>query len=336
VGIAAGLLAFLLLAAARRFGIAYLGGRIAALALTLLAASGIVFVLVQVVPGDPARFMMGLDADAATIATLRAQLGLDAPAFERYLTWIGGLAHADFGTSYTYRVPVRTLLAERLALSLPLALYALALTLLVAFPLGFFAALRRGRWADRLVTGLTSIGIAVPNFWLGLLLVLVFALELRWVSAGGFPGWSAGFWRGVSALTLPAVALAAPQASILARVLRAALLDTLNEDYIRTARAQGAGEWRVLWRHALPNALLPVLTILGLQFSFLLAGGVIIENVFFLPGVGRLVFQAIAQRDLIVVQSVVILLVFAVVSVTFIVDLGFRIANPRLQSREPV
>jgi ABC-type dipeptide/oligopeptide/nickel transport system permease component len=162
-------------------------------------------------------------------------------------------------------------------------------------------------------------------------LVMLFAVGLHWVSAGGFPGWDAGLAAGLEALTLPAIALAMPQAAILARVLRGALIDTLHEDYIRTARAKGAGEWRVLWRHALPNALVPVLTIVGMQFSFLLAGGVIIENVFFLPGLGRLVFQAIVQRDLIVVQSVVVMLVFAVVTVTFLVDLSYVLANPRLR-----
>jgi ABC-type dipeptide/oligopeptide/nickel transport system permease component len=163
----------------------------------------------------------------------------------------------------------------------------------------------------------------------------MFALGLHLTAAGGFPGWSAGVGPALRALTLPAIALAMPQAAILARVLRQALIDTLHEDYIRTARAKGAGERRVLWRHALPNALVPVLTILGLQFSFLLAGGVIIENVFFLPGLGRLVFQAIEQRDLIVVQSVVVVLVLAVVCVTFAVDLCYRLVNPQLAREAP-
>jgi ABC-type dipeptide/oligopeptide/nickel transport system permease component len=163
-------------------------------------------------------------------------------------------------------------------------------------------------------------------------LVLLFAVELHWVSAGGFPGWDTGFWPAVKALTLPAIALAMPQAAILARVLRGALIDALREDYIRTARAKGAGARQLLWRHALPNAMVPVLTILGMQFSFLLAGGVIIENVFFLPGLGRLVFQAIIQRDLIVVQSVVLILVFAVVMVSFLVELAYVLVDPRLRA----
>jgi peptide/nickel transport system substrate-binding protein len=324
----------LLILSARRFGSAYLVGRLGVLLATLLAATAIVFVIVQVVPGDPVRYMMGLQADPDTVALMRHQLGLDAGALQRYGSWVGGLMHADFGLSYTYRIPVSALLAERLQVSLPLALYALLLSTAVAFPSALYAATRRGRFGDSLVSGITQLGLAVPNFWLGMLLVLAFAIGLRWVSAGGFPGWEAGFWAAVKALTLPAIALAMPQAAILARVLRGALIDTLNEDYIRTARAQGVGARRVLLRHALPNAMVPVLTILGMQFSFLLAGGVIIENVFFLPGLGRLVFQAIVQRDLIVVQSVVVVLVFAVVMVTFLVDLGYVLINPQLRARD--
>jgi peptide/nickel transport system substrate-binding protein len=328
---AAGLVILLGLAA-RRFGSAYLVQRVAVLLATLLAATAVVFVIVQVVPGDPVRYMMGLQADPDTVAALRHQLGLDAAPWHRYLSWIGGLLHADFGISYTYRIPVRALVAERLQVSLPLAIYALLLSTVLAFCAGLFAAARRGRAGDTMLSGITQLGLAVPNFWLGMLLVLLFAVELHWISAGGFPGWEAGFWTAMKALTLPAVALAMPQAAILSRVLRGALIDTLHEDYIRTARAKGAGGREVLWRHALPNALVPVLTILGMQFSFLLAGGVIIENVFFLPGLGRLVFQAIVQRDLIVVQSVVLILVFAVVSVTFLVDLAYVLVNPQLRA----
>ena len=328
VAAAVGLLAL----AIRRFGLVYFGGRLAVLLGTLLAATVIVFTLVQVVPGDPVRYMMGLQADPHAIAAMSHELGLDAPPVTRYLHWVGGLLRGDFGSSYTYRIPVGRLLLERLQVSLPLTVFALAISTIIAFPVGVIAAARRGRAGDWLLTGVTQLGLAVPNFWLGLLLVLLFAVNLHWVSAGGFPGWSAGFWPALEALTLPAIALAMPQAAILARVLRGALLDTLHEDYIRTARAKGAGEWQVLWRHALPNALVPVLTILGMQFSFLLAGGVIIENVFFLPGLGRLVFQAIVQRDLIVVQSVVIVLVLAVIVVTFAVDLSHALVNSRLQS----
>ena len=316
---------------ARRLGAAYLVRRLGVLAATLAVATAVVFIVVQVAPGDPVRYMMGLQADPGAVASMRHELGLDAAPLLRYLQWVAGLLHADFGSSYTYRVPIRDLLAERLSLSLPLAVYAVALTCALSFPIGMLAAARRGRFTDMALSGLTQVGLALPNFWLGMLLVLLFAVSLHWVSAGGFPGWQAGWWPALRALTLPAIALAMPQAAILARVLRGALIDTLQEDYVRTARAKGAGEWQVLWRHALPNALVPVLTILGMQFSFLLAGGVIIENVFFLPGLGRLVFQAIVQRDLIVVQSVVIVLVFAVVSVSFLVDIAYSLINPQLR-----
>jgi ABC-type dipeptide/oligopeptide/nickel transport system permease component/ABC-type transport system substrate-binding protein len=324
--------AWLAILTARRLGAAYLMRRVGVLAATLAIASAVIFTIVQVVPGDPVRYMMGLQADPAAVAAMRHELGLEASPLQRYLKWIGGLLHADFGSSYTYRVPIGELLAERLQLSLPLAVYAVLLSCALAFPLGVVAASRRGRPTDAVLSGFTQVGLALPNFWLGMLLVLLFAVNLHWVSAGGFPGWQAGWWPALKSLTLPAIALAMPQAAILARVLRGALIDTLHEDYIRTARAKGAGEWQVLWRHALPNALLPVLTILGMQFSFLLAGGVIIENVFFLPGLGRLVFQAIVQRDLIVVQSVVIVLVFAVVSVSFLVDIAYGIINPQLRA----
>jgi peptide/nickel transport system substrate-binding protein len=317
---------------ARRFGGAYLVGRIGVLIATLLAATAIVFVIVQVVPGDPVRYMMGLQADPGAVAATRHQLGLDVAPAQRYFFWLGGLLHGDFGRSFTYRIPVGELIAERLQVSLPLAVFALLISTAIAFPIGLVSAARRGRASDVVLSSVTQLGLAIPNFWLGILLVMLFAVGLHWVSAGGFPGWEAGLSAGLEALTLPAIALAMPQAAILARVLRGALIDTLHEDYIRTARAKGAGEWQVLWRHALPNALIPVLTIVGMQFSFLLAGGVIIENVFFLPGLGRLVFQAIVQRDLIVVQSVVVMLVFAVVTVTFLVDLAHVLANPRLRA----
>jgi peptide/nickel transport system substrate-binding protein len=317
---------------ARRFGGAYLAGRLSVLIATLLVATAIVFVIVQVVPGDPVRYMMGLQADPDAVAVTRHQLGLDIAPTQRYFRWLGGLLRGDFGRSFTYRIPVGELIAERLQVSLPLAVFALLLSTAIAFPIGLISAARRGRASDLALSSVTQLGLAIPNFWLGILLVMLFAVGLHWVSAGGFPGWDAGLAAGLKALTLPAIALAMPQAAILARVLRGALIDTLHEDYIRTARAKGAGEWQVLWHHALPNALVPVLTIVGMQFSFLLAGGVIIENVFFLPGLGRLVFQAIVQRDLIVVQSVVVMLVFAVVTVTFLVDLSYVLANPRLRA----
>ena len=305
--------------------------RLVSLAASLLVASLAIFLLVEVVPGDPAAYMLGLNARPDTVAALRAELGLEGSAAARYLDWVAGMLRGDFGTSYAYRTPVAELVADRLAVSLPLALYALALAVLIGFPAGIYAAARRGRAGELAVMGATQLGVAVPNFWFAMLLVTLFAVNLGWVSAGGFPGW-AGFWPGLGALTLPAIALALPQAAILARVMRASLIGALGEDFVRTARAKGLSEGEALRRHALRVALIPVLTILGLQFSFLLAGGIIIEQVFTLPGLGRLIFQAIGARDLIVVESVVMLLVFAVIAVNFAVDLAYAAADPRLRA----
>jgi len=309
----------------------YLIGRAAALLASLLAASLVVFFALELLPGDSATFMLGLNATPEAVATLRQDLGLDAPMLQRYGAWIVGMLTGSMGISYTYRVPVEELVAARIVVSLPLALYALALSVLIAIPVGIVAAARRNTLLDAGVMGVTQLGIAVPNFWFAMLLVLVLSVNLRWFSAGGFPGWDAGVFAVIRALTLPAIALALPQAAILARTMRSSLLDTLDEDYIRTARAKGLSRTQALWRHAVRNALIPVLTILGLQFSFLLAGAIIIENVFFLPGLGRLVFQAISQRDLIVVRSVVMLLVVAVILVTFLVDIAYGLADPRLR-----
>ena len=311
----------------------YVTKRLGSLCLSLIVASLVIFACIEIVPGDPASFMLGINAQPDTIQALRVELGLDQSQAQRYLGWVGGLLSGDMGTSYTYRTPVSDMVKDRLQVSLPLALYALTLTVVVAFPVGILAAARRGSVTDITVMGATQLGVAIPNFWFAILMVILFAINLRWFSAGGFPGWDAGIFPAMKALTLPAIALALPQASILSRVMRSSLLDTLSEDYMRTARAKGLTRRQVLWRHALRNAMIPVLTIIGLQFSFLLAGAIIIENVFFLPGLGRLVFQAITQRDLIVVESVVMLLVFAVILLNFFVDIAYAWVDPRLRVR---
>ena len=309
----------------------YLLSRIISLLLSLAVASLVIFFVIEIIPGDPASFMLGLNASPETVASLKAELGLDQTPLIRYFDWVTGLVVGDFGISYTYKVPISELVVDRIQVSLPLALYALLLSTSIAFPVGLIAASKRGGTADFGIMGFTQLGIAVPNFWFAMLLVLFFAINLRWFSAGGFSGWDAGFWYGIKSLTLPAIALALTQASILARVMRSALIDTLSQVYIRTARAKGLSQRKVLIKHALRNAMIPVLTILGLQFSFLLAGAIIIENVFFLPGLGRLIFQAIIQRDLIVVESVVMLMVFAVIVVNFLVDLTYAMVDPRLR-----
>ncbi len=310
----------------------YFVRRILTLALTLFIASIVVFVSLEIIPGDPASYMLGINAQEDTIKALRAELGLDQSKLKRYFSWVAGMVTGDFGVSYTYRSPVIEMVSDRLWVSLPLALIALLISTVIALPVGIFAASKRGKFSDFSVMGITQIGIAIPNFWFAMLLVFFFAIILRWFSAGGFPGWESGLLIGLKSLTLPAISLALPQASILARVMRSSLLETLNEDFIKTARAKGLTKTQALLKHGVRNALIPVLTIIGLQFSFLMAGAIIIENVFFLPGLGRLIFQSIAQRDLIVVESVIMLLVFSVVIVTFLVDIAYVLVDPRLRS----
>ena len=308
-----------------------LARRLAALLLTLAAVTVIVFTVMEVLPGDPAAIILGVGAQPETMAALRTELGLDLPVGTRYGRWVLGLLSGDLGTSYTYSAPVSELIAERIWVSLPLALIAMALTMVIAIPAGVFAAARRGRLADTGVSALARIGIAIPNFWFAMVLILVFAAGLGWAPAGGFAGWEGGPWPGLKSLALPAIALALPQAAILTRVTRSSVLETLGEDYVRAARAKGLTWNTALWRHAVRNAAIPVIATMGLQFSFLLAGTIIIENVFHLPGLGRLLFQAISQRDLIVVRDLVVLLAGTVVMVNFLVDLACLALDPRLR-----
>ena len=305
--------------------------RLIALMVTLLVASLLIFLLLEILPGDPAAVILGVGAQEDTLRALRAELGLDLPAPVRYLNWLGEVLQGDLGRSYTYDTPVQEILLNRVELSLPLALLAILLSTGIAIPLGVFAASRHRKVADTGIMGFAQLGVAVPNFWFAILLILLFSVKLGWFSAGGFAGWDAGWFPAFKSLVLPAVALALPQAAILARVTRSSVLETVQEDYIRTARAKGLSRSQALWRHAVRNALIPVVTILGLQLSFLLAGTIIIENVFYLPGVGRLLFQAIAQRDLMVVKNLVLVLAATVVLINFLVDLLYSVLDPRLR-----
>jgi len=296
---------------------------------TLVVASGVVFIVLDVLPGDPALLILGMEAQEDTLAALRAQLGLDQPPLARYLAWVAGLAVGETGLSHTYAVPVGELIAERLAVTVPLALLAFAGSTLLAVPLGLFAATRRNRPGDYGVMAFSQLGMAIPNFWFAILLILLFAVVLGWLPAAGFAGWQAGIVAGLTGLVLPALALALPEAAILARVTRAAVLEMLDADFVRTARAKGLRERRVIWHHVLRNALIPMTTILGLQFAFLLGGSIVVENVFALPGLGRLIFQAVSQRDIVVVRDVVMLLVALVVVVNFLVDIAYGLIDPR-------
>ena len=311
--------------------IALLPRRIAGLALTLLVVSLLIFAVMDLLPGDPASIMLGTSAAPETLAALRHELGLDQPLLLRYLAWLAGVFRGDLGQSYTYGVPVAGLIFERLAVTLPLALMAIALSVAIAIPLGVLAASRRGGVIDAAASVFSQVSIAVPAFWVALLLIILFSTTLGIMPAGGFPGWSAGVWPSLKALIMPSVALALPQAGVLTRVTRSAVLDTMHEDFTRTARAKGLSARRVLWRHSVPNAMIPILTILGLQFTFLVAGAVLVENVFNLPGLGRLAFQALSQRDIVVMQDVVLFFATLVIVMNFIVDLSYLAIDPRLR-----
>ena len=305
--------------------------RLTGLLLTLLAASAVVFLALELLPGDAAQILLGTEVRADTLAAMRAQLGLDRPAILRYIEWIGGLATGDLGVSQVYRVPIWDMVRDRLAVSLPLAVLAFILSTLLALPFGITAAVKRGRLADTLIMGFAQIGLAVPNFWFGILLILLFAVQLGWVSAGGFPGWENGVGPALGALFLPALALALSEAAILSRMVRASMLETLGEDYVRTARAKGLSGSRIVVGHALGNAMIPIATLMGLQFAFLVAGAVIIENVFYLPGIGRLLLQAIFERDLVLVRNLVLMLSAFVVALSFLVDMAYGTIDPRLR-----
>ena len=306
--------------------------RLATFIATLMVASLVVFGVLDILPGNVADVMLGESATVESRAALVEKLGLDRPALVRYGEWLAGLAHVDMGRSIAYDTPVATLIAERLQVTLPLAVMAMLLAAAIAITLGLYAASRHNQLGDVGVMVVSQIGIAIPNFWFAIILILLFAVKLQWFSAGGFPGWDDGLWEPVKALVLPATALAVVQAAILARITRSAVLDVLREDFVRTARAKGLSRRAVLWRHVLRNAMVPVLTVMGLQFANLLTGTIVVEYVFSLPGLGRLIFQAIANRDLIVVRNVVMLLAAAVIAINFIVDVLYAVIDPRLKA----
>ena len=312
--------------------------RFATFMVTLAVASMVVFAVLELLPGDAAQIILGESATPESLATLQAKLGLDRPHHQRYGEWIGGLLQGRTAMSISYDTPTGELIAERLRVTLPLAAMSMVLTVVVALVLGVYAASRHNRLGDVSVMAASQLGIAIPSFWFAILLILLFAVKLQWVSAGGFPGWSeddgGGLWEGFKALLLPAVALAVVQASVLARWTRSAVLEVMREDFVRTARAKGLTRRQALWGHVLRNAMIPVLTIMGLQFAFLISGTVVVEQVFVLPGVGRLVFQAIANRDLVVVRDVVLLLVAMVVAVNFVVDVLYAVVDPRLKTSD--
>lgn len=301
---------------------------------TLVGTSVVVFLVLEILPGDAAQILMGPDASPEAVSALAAKLGIDRPPLERYWDWVSGLLTGDLGLSYAYSTPVSELVAERLALTVPLALMAMALTTVIALFVGIYAAARHNKAGDIGLMAVAQAGIAIPNFWFAILLILLFSVHLKWFSAGGFPGWEDGVLEAFKALLLPALSLAVVQAAILARITRSAVLEVLREDFVRTARAKGLSQRATLWGHVLRNAMIPVITVMGLQFAELLAGTIVVENVFYLPGLGRLIFQSISNRDLIVVRNCVMLLAAMVVIVNFVVDVLYAVIDPRVKASD--
>jgi len=309
----------------------YLIRKALAFAATLLFVSLLVFVVVRVLPGDPALVIMGTEGSPEATARLRQALGLDRPLVVQYLDWLARALRGDLGTSIQYDVPVGRLIVTRLPVTVPLTLLAAVFMVLTALPFGVYAATRHRRPGDYLTMAVSQVGVAVPSFWSGLLLILLFSVRLGWVQAGGFDGWSAGLWPGVRALLLPAAALGFFQAAVLIRATRSAVLEVLREDYVRTARAKGVREASVIGKHTLRNALIPVVTVAGIQLGQLMAGSIILESVFALPGLGRLALGAISARDLPVVQGVTLFVAATIVAINFVVDLAYGWLDPRIR-----
>ncbi len=309
----------------------FLARRFLTFLITIFGASVIIFLLLEVLPGDPALTMLGVDAPESAVKAIRLELGLDRPAHIRYVDWIAGLFQGEMGLSYVYKVPVTELIGQRLQVTLPLAIGAMVVATLVSLSLGIFAATNHNRLGDYGVMGFSQLGLAIPDFWFGILLIILFAVILQWLPSGGFSGWDDGVWRGVRSLMLPVFTQALSLTAIMTRVTRSSVLEVAREDYVRTARAKGLSRRAALWRHVLRNALIPVLTIGGLLVATVVTGTLVIENVFTLPGVGKLIFDAISNRDLMVVKNVVLLFAAIVVVVNFVVDVLYAMVDPRIR-----
>jgi len=306
--------------------------RLGWLLVSLVVASILVFFVVNVLPGDAAAVILGTSATPEAVARLRHQLGLDQPGWLRYLQWVGGILRGDFGSSLLSHSEVGPLILQKLSVSAPLALAAATISLVLALPLGVLAGAHYRRLSGTLISAVSLIGIAVPAFWAGLLLATVFAIQFHLFPAGGFVEWSDNPLGAVRSLVLPSLALGLVQAAVLTRYIRSAIIDVQREDFLRTARAKGLTRWQALWRHGFRYAAIPVVTVLGIQLTGLLVGAIVIENVFVLPGLGRLLFQSVGNRDLIVVQDLVMLLTAVVLTVNFGVDLSYRFLDPRIRS----
>jgi peptide/nickel transport system permease protein len=305
--------------------------RLLAVVPLIIIATMITFGLVFLIPGDPAARIAGEGATPDQIAKVAADLGLDRPVPVRFFDFLGGLLHGDLGTSYTYSTPVRDMILDRLPVTLSLTAVAVVLALLLGVPAGIVAARRAGRWQDRTATALTSVGLATPNFVLGLLLILLLSIRWKWLPATGYTPMSEGFGPWLEHLLLPGFALAVMSAAEIARQLRGSLIDALQQDYVRTAVAKGLSPFGVVWKHALKNAFMPVITVLGMQIAFLLGGTAVVESVFGIKGLGDFAVQAVMSRDLPAIQGMVIFAVMVTIVASLVVDLAYGWLNPKVR-----
>ena len=310
---------------------AYLLKKIFILLVTLLLVSAVIFAVLMVIPSDPAQIVLGIHATPETLQTLRHKMGLDQPVIVQYLTYLRKMITGDLGRSITYDVSISSLIFSRLQVTVPLAILSMTFAILLSIPIGIYSALHRNRMGDYGIMVFSQIGLAVPAFWAGILLILLFAVTLHWFPAGGFQNWLMDPARALKSLLLPALSLGFVRAAVLTRMTRSSMLEVLGEDYIRTARSKGLSKSRVVYKHAFRNAIIPVITIIGLQAGDLLAGAIIVENVFHLPGIGRLVFEAIGQRDLPVIQGVVLFIAALIVVINFLIDVAYRYLDPRIR-----
>jgi peptide/nickel transport system permease protein len=314
--------------------LSYLVGRWLQLVPTLALASILIFGIISLAPGDPVRMKIGLEATPEQVAAERERLGLDKPLPVRYVVWLSDIAHLDLGVSLVNSRPVTGLIAEAFPNTLRLALTAFVISLLIGLPLGCLAALHHNGRADALITALNSLGLAIPSFWLGLMLILLFAVSLQWLPPSGVGNPGQPWYLSLQFLILPTVTIALGNLSVFSRFVRSAMLEVLNADYVRTARAKGLREPTVLGRHALRNALIPVVTVLGIQFGRLLGGAVVTEAVFAYPGLGRLVVTSIQNRDYPVVQGALMLVVVIFLLTSIAVDLSYAYLDPRVTLRQ--
>ena len=299
---------------------------------SVLAASVLVFGFMRVLPGDPARVALGINASDEAVARLREQFGLDRPLVVQYLDWMRGLVTLDPGIEFVSKAAIGPQIADRLQVTLILVVTAMVLAVLVAVPVGIWMAVRHRHLDGLLMSALSQVGVAIPAFLAGIVLISVFAVRLRWVPSGGWVVPAQDPLGFLQRIVLPSVALAMVQAAVLARYVRSAVLDVLREDYLRTARAKGLRPVQALWRHGLRNAAVPVVTVLGLQLATLLIGAVVIEQVFVIPGLGSLLLDSVADRELLTVQTVVMVLVVATLLINFLVDALYLVIDPRLRT----